>query len=86
MENDRVRVLDFRFKPGQKAEMHIHPDHIVYALTDYTLILTHPDGTSKEGSVKAGQTFWMIAGAHMAQNIGKTDGHALVIELKESKK
>ena len=29
MENDHVRVFDVRFKPGQKAEMHNHPSHVV---------------------------------------------------------
>jgi quercetin dioxygenase-like cupin family protein len=83
MENDRVRVFDVRFKPGQKAEMHMHPDHVVYVLSDYTLNLMLPDGKSQEVPLKAGQTIFMGAGPHAAVNIGKTDGHALVIELKE---
>jgi beta-alanine degradation protein BauB len=83
MENDRARVFDVRFNPGQKAEMHGHPDHIVYVLSDYTLDLTLPDGSTKEVPLKAGQTIWMEAGPHAAKNIGKTVGHALVIELKE---
>ncbi len=86
MENDRVRVFDVRFKPGQKAVMHGHPDHVVYVLADYTLNLMGPDGTSQEVPLKAGQTFWMEAGPHAAQNIGKTEGHALVVELKEPRK
>jgi quercetin dioxygenase-like cupin family protein len=86
MENDRARVFDVHFKPGQKAVMHGHPDHIVYVLSDYTLNLTAPDGSSQVVPLKAGQAFWMEAGPHAAQNIGKTEGHALVIELKESPK
>ena len=83
MENERVRVFDIQFKPGQKAEMHGHPDHVVYALSDYTLNLMLPDGSSQEVPLKAGQTIFMGAGPHAAVNIGKTQGHALVIELKE---
>ena len=30
MENDRVRVFDIRFKPGQKAVMHGHPDQHIW--------------------------------------------------------
>ena len=86
MENDRVRVFDVRFKPGQKAVMHVHPDHVVYVLADYTLDLMLPDGSSQEVPLKAGQALWIGAGPHAAQNIGKTVGHALVIELKEPKK
>ncbi len=83
LENERVRVLETRFNPGQKAAMHGHPEHIVYGLSDYTIRITHPDGTSKEGAVMAGQTIWMHAGPHASENIGKTEAYALVIELKE---
>jgi len=86
MENDRVRVFDVRFKPGQKAMMHGHPDHVIYVLSDYTLNLKLPDGSSQEVQLKAGQAFWMGAGPHAAENIGKTEGHALVVELKEPQK
>ena len=85
MENERVRVFDVRFKPGQKAMMHRHPDHIVYVLADYTLDLSLPDGSRQEIPLKEGQSFWMNAGPHAAVNIGNTEGHALVIELKDSK-
>jgi beta-alanine degradation protein BauB len=85
MENERVRVFDVSFQPGQKAVMHGHPDHIVYVLEDYTLNLMLPDGSSQEVPLKAGQTFWMEGGPHAAENIGQTAGHALVIELKEPK-
>jgi quercetin dioxygenase-like cupin family protein len=86
MENDRVRVFEVRFKPGQKTVMHGHPDHVVYVLADYTLNLMLPNGTSQEVPLKAGQAMWISAGPHAAQNIGTTEGHALVIELKEPKK
>jgi quercetin dioxygenase-like cupin family protein len=85
LENDRVRVFDVRFKPGQKAVMHRHPDHVVYVLSDYTLNLMFPDGKSQEVALKEGQAMFLDAGPHAAQNIGTTAGHALVIELKEPK-
>jgi quercetin dioxygenase-like cupin family protein len=84
LENDRVRVFDVRFKPGQQALMHGHPDHVVYVLADYTLNLMLPDGSSQEVPLKAGQTLWIDAGPHAAQNIGTAEGRSLVIELKES--
>jgi quercetin dioxygenase-like cupin family protein len=84
LENDRVRVFDVRFKPGQKAVMHGHPAHVVYVLDDYTLDLSLPDGTRQNVPLKSGQTIFMEAGPHAAQNIGKTEGHALVVELKDA--
>ena len=86
LENDRTRVFDVRFKKGQKAKMHGHPDHIVYVISDYTLNLMLPDGTSQIIPLKAGQAFWMQAGPHAAENIGTTEGHAIVIEFKDGKK
>jgi beta-alanine degradation protein BauB len=86
LENDRVRVFEVGFKPGQKAVMHRHPDHVVYVLADYTLDLQLPDGKSQEVPLKAGQAIWMGAGAHAAKNVGRTEGRALVIELKESQR
>ena len=83
METDRVRVFDARFKPGEKAAMHSHPDHIVYILNDGKLKLTPLKGKTQELDLKAGQAIWMDATSHTAENLGKTDVHLLVVELKE---
>jgi quercetin dioxygenase-like cupin family protein len=82
LDNERVRVFEVKFKPGQKAVMHGHPDHVVYVIDDYTLNLTLPDGKNMDVPLKAGQTIFMNAGPHAAENIGKTEGRALVVELK----
>jgi quercetin dioxygenase-like cupin family protein len=83
MENDRVRVLDVKFKPGDKAAMHSHPDHVVYVLADGTLKLNLPDGTSQQFELKAGQALWIGAGPHETTNLGKTEAHLVVVELKK---
>ncbi len=82
LENERVRVFDVKFTPGQKAAMHSHPDHVVYVLDDATLRLTGADGKSQDVSIKAGQALFLPAGPHAAENVGKTSAHNLVIELK----
>jgi quercetin dioxygenase-like cupin family protein len=83
MENDRVRVFDVRFKPGEKAAMHMHPDHMVYIFNDGKLNLTPSKGKTQELDLKAGQAIWMEATSHAAENLGKSDAHLLVVELKE---
>lgn len=83
MENDRVRVLDVRVKPGEKTKMHSHPDRVVYVLSDHRLKFTSPDGQNKELELKTGQVLWIEAGAHTTENIGKTEAHNLAVELKE---
>ena len=82
MDNERVRVFDVRFMPGQKTVMHGHPDHAVYVLSDYTLLLSTPGSQSQQVPLRAGQVFWIGAGPHAAENISSTEGHAIVVELK----
>ena len=83
MENDRVRVLDVRVKPGEKTKMHSHPDRVVYVLSDHRLKFTSSDGQNKELELKVGQVLWIEAGAHTTENTGKTEAHNLAVELKE---
>jgi quercetin dioxygenase-like cupin family protein len=84
MENEKVRVLDIRLKPGEKAPMHNHPSsHVVYVMNYAKFKLTFPDGKTGEFDLKAGQTLWLEAGSHETENIGTTDGHNLVVEIKK---
>jgi quercetin dioxygenase-like cupin family protein len=84
-ENDRVRVMQVTFKPGDKIAMHSHPDHVTTFLTEGTLRLFYPDGSSKDISGKPGDSVWIPAEAHAAENIGTTEVRGIVIELKEPK-
>ena len=82
-DNDRVRVSEIKFNPGDKAAMHTHPwPHFVYVIEPGTLTLSYPDGTSKVAEAKAGDVLWMPAETHEAVNTGKTVLRALVTELK----
>ncbi|MBF0496161.1 MAG: cytoplasmic protein [Deltaproteobacteria bacterium] len=83
MENDQVRVLEVRLKPDEKAPMHNHPNnHVVSVINDAKFRLTLPDGQTVEFDAKAGQTLWIEAGSHAAENIGTTNGHNVLVELK----
>ncbi len=84
LENDNVRVMEIRLKPGEKAPMHDHPsNHVVYVVKDATLKLSFPDGKDATFDLKGGQALWLDAGPHEAQNVGKTDAHNIVIEVKK---
>ncbi len=82
MENDRVRVLEASFKPGDKAIMHDHPDHLVYVLNDGKINLKS-SGKTDVLDLKKGQAVFLKAQSHEAENTGKTDLHLLVVELKK---
>ena len=84
LENDSVRVLEVRLKPGQKAPMHNHPNkHVVYVRNDMRIKLSFPDGKEVVSDLKAGQVLWLEAGAHEAANVGTTDADNIVIEVKK---
>ncbi len=87
LENDRVRVLEYRLKPGQKEPMHTHSrERVLYDFGDATLRLTMADGTTTTHVGKAGEvTFGTPPITHSAENIGSTDAHYLAIELKNDK-
>src|SRR5215467_731649 len=86
LENDRVRVLEVRVKPGEKVAMHSHPDSMLYYLSDARLKITYPDGKSEERVVKAGTAVWSKAVTHMAENVGTTELREIHTELKEAAK
>jgi quercetin dioxygenase-like cupin family protein len=81
LENDRVRVLDLFLKPGDKAAMHYHPDHVIYVLNGGKAKLTS-SGKTDVMDMKSGQGIFLKAQSHDAENTGKTDLHLLVVELK----
>ena len=47
LENDQVRVLEYRVKPGDKEPMHSHPAGVVYVFTDGRAKTTTPDGKQR---------------------------------------
>ena len=82
MENDRVRVLDLFLKSGDKVAMHYHPDHVIYVLNGGKAKLTS-SGKTDVMDMKNGQAIFLKSLSHDAENMGKTDLHLLVVELKK---
>ena len=82
-ENDRVRVLELRLKPGEREGMHTHPAYVLYALTDYRVKNTSADGTVRVFERKRGDVFWGEPVTHGGENVGDTEVHALIVELKQ---
>lgn len=82
IENDRVRVMDFKLKKGAKENMHSHPAHVVYVLTGFKIRFTFPDGKAPIRETKTGDVLFSEAVTHASENIGDTDAHGLLVELK----
>jgi beta-alanine degradation protein BauB len=82
LENERVRVFEIVFRPGQAIPMHAHPDHVVYVVTAGTLEITEKGKKPMKLSGKPGDTFFLPAQSHSAKNVGKTSFKAVVVEIR----
>ncbi len=80
-ENDRVRVLEYRDKPGDRTSPHEHPDSVMYTLSSFERRLISGD-KSVEVSKRPGEVNWLPAQTHAGENIGETDTHVIFVELK----
>ena len=81
-ENAIVRVLDVRVPPGSIEKRHRHPHGLSVYFTDWTVKVT-ADGRAPEVHQRKSGTFaWNEAITHTVENVGKTEGHVLRIELK----
>lgn len=80
-ENDRVRVLEYRDKPGHRTTPHTHPDSFMYTLSAFSRRL-HGGGTHRDVEMPAGHAGWLPAQTHAGENIGESETHVLFVELK----
>ena len=81
-ENERVRVLEVIFKPGEKAEMHHHPEHVVYVMKGGKLTLTS-GGKTQDMDLQSGSVLFLKEQDHEARNVGNSTIDLLVVELKK---
>ena len=84
LENERVRVLRYHDKPGDRTSQHAHSDYVLYAESSFKRRLTFPDGRKEDIDVKAGSIVWMEGHEHIGENIGDTNTDVLFVELKEA--
>ena len=81
-ENDRVRVLRIKLKPGDKTRQHEHPDGVAIFLTDAAAKFTLSDGKIREGGGKRGEANWAAAEKHAVENASTTAMEVILVELK----
>ena len=62
--------------------MHSHPNYVVYVLKSFKARITLPDGTQRISERQAGDAYWNEAITHSVENIGPSDIHNLIVELK----
>ncbi|MFD2270868.1 hypothetical protein ACFS07_06395 [Undibacterium arcticum] len=85
LDNDKVRVVEQRLKPGAESESRARPYRVVRALKGGTLQRIYLDGTKeirqwKTGEVRVDES--TDASYIVKKNIGKTETVLYVVNLK----
>ena len=82
-ENAFVRVLDVHVPPGKTEPRHRHPHGLSVYFTDWDVKVTIDGAKPETHQRKAGTFAWSDAIVHTIENVGRTEGHVLRIELKQ---
>jgi len=85
LENERVRVLEYKSGPGLGVcgqGMHYHPDRVTVTLTDAKVRIKNAQGHTVVRDIAAGQAFFATAETHSVENVGGAGTRILIIELK----
>jgi quercetin dioxygenase-like cupin family protein len=82
LNNAQVRVLEYRSKPGQKDGLHSHMPVVLYVISGGKFKNTGSDGKTQDVTYKTGDVLWRDAVTHSGENIGTTEMHAILVEIK----
>ena len=77
-------MLEVTFKPGDKIALHRHPDHVAYVLSGGKLRVSQATGAPQDFDLKAGQSIFLPAQEHSAENVGTTEVKAVILELRKA--
>jgi quercetin dioxygenase-like cupin family protein len=86
LENEHLRVTEWRFAPGAATGWHRHPhDYVVVPVVDGELELVGPDGGRSRAQLHKGQSYFRKAGVeHDVINAGAEIMTFVEIELKDT--
>jgi quercetin dioxygenase-like cupin family protein len=79
-EDQKVRVLRYSPRIGEKTPMHSHPTCVVYVLKGGRVKYTMPDGSTKISELKTGETSIRPPVTHADEALD--DVETLLIEIK----
>jgi len=85
LENDRVRVLEYRSGPGLGVcgqGVHYHPERVTVTLTEAKVRIANAEGRTVVRELPAGQVFYAPAETHSVENVGGSGTRIYIIELK----
>ena len=82
-ENECVRVLDYKDKPGEATHQHKHPAFVLYSLSAFKRSIALPDGKTLQRQFKQGDVMWSDSQTHIGTNNGDTPTHVILVEMKK---
>ncbi len=82
IDNERVRVTQFRFPPGSETGHHVHGyDYVVVPIIGGRLTMTDDDGKATQAELKLGESYNRPAG--VSHNvINETDAEIAFVEIE----
>lgn len=83
IDNEWVKVVYAKDRPGDKTAKHSHKDTVVIPLSDQRRRVTREGEQPADLDVRAGQAVWFASVTHSEENIGKTMGERLIIDVKK---
>jgi len=83
LENDHLRVIEFKLPVGEEDQWHAHPDSLIFYLTTARVSVSKPEGKIITATLKEHTVFYQPAGEHQVKNIGDVSVHAVSFELKQ---
>jgi len=86
LENEHLRVTEWRFAPGAAIGWHRHAhDYVVVPVVDGELELVGPDGSRSRARLEQGKSYFRNAGVeHDVINAGGGVMSFIEIELKDT--
>jgi hypothetical protein len=84
LDNEHVRVLEYRDLPGTTTHQHSHPAFVLYAMAPFKRKLLLPDGRVLMREFKAGDVIYSGPETHIGENVGATPTHVIMVEMKSN--
>lgn len=79
-----VRSIIVTMEPGQESDLHTHPAHFFYALTDWQIVVHYSDCKDEHFNLKEGDYGYSDPERpHVTENASDKPVKFLLVELKE---
>jgi mannose-6-phosphate isomerase-like protein (cupin superfamily) len=86
LENEKVRVTENTYKPGEKNAMQKRGPRVVYVLEGGPTKVYYEDGKTEKSERKKGAATYFPGGdTKSTENVGKTNHRSLIINLSKMK-